>query len=110
MMLQPMNGRMEVPLEDKNTVIYGGGGALSLAILAASRTDSLLGSDDGPLAALNDGYHAAFLVGALFAVAAAVLGTVLLHATAATAPTDAESAAAPRAVYDPKEAPMQAPD
>jgi EmrB/QacA subfamily drug resistance transporter len=73
------------------------GGALGLAILAslaASRTDSLLGYGDGSLAALNGGYHVAFLVGALFAVAAAVLGTVLLRASATTAPTDAESAAA----------------
>ena len=57
------------------------GGALGLAILvslAASRTDSLRASGDGPLAALNGGYHAAFLVGALFAAAAAV-GAVLLR-------------------------------
>jgi MFS family permease len=86
------------------------GGALGLAILAslaASRTDTLLGSGDGPLAALNGGYHVAFLVGALFAIAAAALGTVLLRATA---PTAAEPAAAPGADYDPKEAPMPAPD
>ena len=89
------------------------GGALGLAILASladSRTDSLLGSGDAPLAALNGGYHAAFLVGAFFAVAAAVLGTVLLRATPATAPTGAESAATPRADCDPKEMPMKAPD
>ena len=82
------------------------GGALGLAILAslaASRTDTLLGSGDGPLAALNGGYHVAFLVGALFAAAAAVLGTVLLRATAAS---DAESAPG----TDPKEAPVPAPD
>src|SRR5207244_7522177 len=45
------------------------GGALGLAILAslaASRTDSLRVSGDGPLAALAGGYHAAFFVGALF--------------------------------------------
>jgi EmrB/QacA subfamily drug resistance transporter len=79
-----------------NTAFMMGGalGLASLASLAASRTDSLLGSGDGPLAALNGGYHGAFLVGALFAVAAAVLGTVLVRATAATAPTAAESAAA----------------
>jgi hypothetical protein len=86
------------------------GGALGLASLAVSRTDTLLGSGDGPLAALNGGYHAAFLVGALFAVAAAVLGSVFLRASATTAPTDAEFAAAPRADHDPKETPMQAPD
>jgi EmrB/QacA subfamily drug resistance transporter len=58
------------------------GGALGLAILAslaASRTDSLLDSGDGPLAALNGGYHLAFLVGALFAIAAAAVGALLLR-------------------------------
>jgi EmrB/QacA subfamily drug resistance transporter len=85
------------------------GGALGLAILAslaASRTDSLLGSGEGPLAALNGGYHVAFLVGALFAATAAVLGTVLLRASATTSPTDAES----KADHNPKEAPVQASD
>jgi EmrB/QacA subfamily drug resistance transporter len=59
------------------------GGALGLAILAslaASRTHSLLASGDERLVALNGGYHAAFLVGALFAAAAAVLGASLLRA------------------------------
>ena len=76
------------------------GGALGLAILAslaASRTDSLPGY--GPLAALNGGYHVAFLVGALFAFAAATLGSVLLRASATTAPG-----------ADPNEVPVQAPD
>jgi EmrB/QacA subfamily drug resistance transporter len=61
------------------------GGALGLAVLAsiaAARTDSLLASGDGPLQALTSGYHAAFLVGAVFALAAAVLGAVLLRAGA----------------------------
>jgi EmrB/QacA subfamily drug resistance transporter len=58
------------------------GGALGLAILAslaASRTDNLLSSGAGRLEALNGGYHVAFLVGAAFAVAAAVLGGALLR-------------------------------
>ena len=58
------------------------GGALGLAILvslAASRTDSLTASGQGPLAALNGGYHLAFLVGAFFAAAAGVVGAVLLR-------------------------------
>jgi MFS family permease len=58
------------------------GGALGLAVLASvasSRTDSLGGSGHGPLAALNGGYHAAFLGGALFAATAAVVGAVLLR-------------------------------
>ncbi len=61
------------------------GGALGLAVLAslaASRTETLSAAGDGPLVALNSGYHAAFLVGALFAAAAAVLGAVLLRAGA----------------------------
>jgi membrane protein implicated in regulation of membrane protease activity len=60
------------------------GGALGLATLASlatSRTDSLLAAGDAPLAALNGGYHAAFIVGALFAVAAAVIGAALLRTT-----------------------------
>jgi EmrB/QacA subfamily drug resistance transporter len=62
------------------------GGALGLAILAsvaASRTDTLLASGDGELAALNGGYHVAFLVGAIFAAAAAVLAATLLRPVAA---------------------------
>jgi EmrB/QacA subfamily drug resistance transporter len=59
------------------------GGALGLAVLAslaASRTDSLLGSGEDQLAALTGGYHLAFLAGALFALAAAVTGAVFLRA------------------------------
>ena len=66
------------------------GGALGLAILAslaAARTESLLAAGDGHLAALNGGYHAAFLVGALFAAGAAVLGAALLRATTRGVPT-----------------------
>jgi EmrB/QacA subfamily drug resistance transporter len=65
------------------------GGALGLAVLASladSRTESLLADADGRLAALNGGYHAAFLLGALFVVAAAVVGAALLR-TAQEVPT-----------------------
>jgi EmrB/QacA subfamily drug resistance transporter len=74
------------------------GGALGLAILAslaASRTGSLLTSGDDARTALNGGYHAAFLAGAIFAVAAAVIGGVLLRTTAAA--PDRVDAAAPKA-------------
>jgi hypothetical protein len=59
------------------------GGALGLAVLAslaASRTDALRADGHGQLAALTGGYHAAFLVGAIFALVAAVLGGSLLRA------------------------------
>jgi EmrB/QacA subfamily drug resistance transporter len=61
------------------------GGALGLAVLAAlaaSRSDTLLASGDEPLVSLTGGYHAAFLVGAIFAAAAAVVGGLLLRPVA----------------------------
>jgi EmrB/QacA subfamily drug resistance transporter len=61
------------------------GGALGLAILAsaaASRTKSLTSSGHGLLPALNGGYHLAFLIGAAFAVGAALLAAVLIRAEA----------------------------
>jgi len=58
------------------------GGALGLALLtsvASSRTHELRVAGDDPAAALTGGYHTAFAVGALFAIAAAVVGAVLLR-------------------------------
>jgi EmrB/QacA subfamily drug resistance transporter len=58
------------------------GGALGLAVLAslaASRTDSALAAGADELVALTEGYHAAFLAGALFAAAAAAIGGLLLR-------------------------------
>jgi MFS family permease len=71
------------------------GGALGLAVLAsvaASRSDSLRASGDGALQALTGGYHLAFLIGALFALAAAALGSALLRSGQPAAAHD-ESAA-----------------
>ena len=70
------------------------GGALGLAVLAslaASRTDSLRAAGRGPLAALVGGYHLAFVVGAIFAAAAAALGAVVLRAGQQTAAEDGEA-------------------
>ena len=58
------------------------GGALGLAVLAslaASRTDTLAAAGEGELEALTGGYHLAFLVGAIFAFAAAAIGAALLR-------------------------------
>jgi EmrB/QacA subfamily drug resistance transporter len=69
------------------------GGALGLAVLAslaASRTDSLLASGHGQLEALNGGYHAALLVGAVFAATAAAIGGVFLR-TSMAAPGHVEA-------------------
>jgi EmrB/QacA subfamily drug resistance transporter len=59
------------------------GGALGLAVLAslaAARSDHLLASGVALPAALNGGYGLAFLLGAIFATAAAVIGLLLLRA------------------------------
>jgi hypothetical protein len=58
------------------------GGAVGLAVLASiadSRSEVLLASGDASSVALNSGYHAAFLVGALFVIASAVVGGTLLR-------------------------------
>ena len=71
------------------------GGALGLAVLAslaASRTSTLVAEGDGPLTALTGGYHAAFVVGALFALAAATLGATLLRPGGALAGAQPEPA------------------
>jgi EmrB/QacA subfamily drug resistance transporter len=64
------------------------GGALGLAVLAAigtSRTDSLLASGKTQAEALTSGYHASFIVGALFAAVAAALAAALLRPVEAPA-------------------------
>jgi EmrB/QacA subfamily drug resistance transporter len=58
------------------------GGALGLAVLAsvaASRTETLSASGESLEAALTGGYHVAFLIGAIFAGAAALIGGLLLR-------------------------------
>jgi EmrB/QacA subfamily drug resistance transporter len=71
------------------------GGAVGLAILASvadARTDNLLASGDGRVAALTGGYHAGFLLGAIFTVGAAVLGAAVLRTAAAPAHGQPEAA------------------
>jgi MFS family permease len=58
------------------------GGAVGLAVLASLadlRTGNLMDAGDGQFASLNGGYHVAFLVGAVFVVASAVVGAALLR-------------------------------
>jgi EmrB/QacA subfamily drug resistance transporter len=73
------------------------GGAVGLAALAAiadSRTDGLAASA-APLAALNSGYHAAFVVGAIFVVASAVVAATLPRGEAPAGAHGAAPEAAP---------------
>jgi EmrB/QacA subfamily drug resistance transporter len=69
------------------------GGALGLAVLAslaASRSDTLLAAGESEAAALTGGYHVAFFVGALFAIAAAAIGGLLLRQGAYAAQAEHE--------------------
>ncbi len=79
------------------------GGALGLAILAslaAAVTGRLLVAGSSPLAALNGGYHVAFLVAALFAACASTLGAALIHAPVAATPGNVESASYSNEIKD----------
>ncbi|HEX4774067.1 MAG TPA: DHA2 family efflux MFS transporter permease subunit [Candidatus Saccharimonadales bacterium] len=70
------------------------GGALGLAILAsvaAARTTSLVASGHNPSTALTGGYHAAFLIGAISAILAALIGASLLRQTAPLTEHEMES-------------------
>src|SRR5689334_12017743 len=64
------------------------GGAVGLAVLAsaaASRTSTLVDAGHSEIAALTGGYHLAFLLGAVFAAAAAVIGATLIRESAPAA-------------------------
>lgn len=68
------------------------GGALGLAVLAsvaAARTTALLGSGAAQAMALNGGYQLAFVIGAVFAALASVLGGVFMRTGTVAANTAA---------------------
>jgi len=71
-----------------NTAFMMGGalGLAALASLAARRTTSLAASGHDTLSALTGGYHVAFALGAVFALAAAAVGGLLLRTRTAEAP------------------------
>ena len=61
------------------------GGALGLAVLAslaAAQTGHALAANADKLVAINSGYHAAFFVGAIFALLAAALAAMFVRASA----------------------------
>jgi EmrB/QacA subfamily drug resistance transporter len=74
------------------------GGALGLAILAslaAARAGALVAAGESTPAALNGGYHVAFILGAIFAATAALLSALLLRPGQAPA-AHGETAGVPR--------------
>lgn len=79
------------------------GGALGMAMLAsiaASRTVGLAGAGNGPVAALNAGYHAAFSAGAILVALGAVLAATLLRLVG---DDEGASGKVPTPVYDSKD-------
>jgi EmrB/QacA subfamily drug resistance transporter len=79
------------------------GGALGLAVLASLadwRTGNLRDSGESALSALTGGYHLAFVVGAVFAAGAAVVGALLLRPRAAAPSGELEPATAAAAGRD----------
>ncbi|HZE00332.1 MAG TPA: MFS transporter, partial [Pseudonocardiaceae bacterium] len=79
------------------------GGALGLAVLASladARTEALRDAGVDRLAALTGGYHAAFLVGALFAATAAALAALLLRPGGAASPDEDRDILIARAAVD----------
>jgi EmrB/QacA subfamily drug resistance transporter len=75
------------------------GGAIGLAVLAtlaAQRTDNKLADGAGHLAALNSGYHLAYLIGAILVAAAVVIAVTVLREVPMPSPEAmAEGAQAP---------------
>ena len=73
------------------------GGALGLAVLAslaAARANNLLSSGAQSVVALNGGYHVAFLIGAVFATTAALLGAIFLRPRKPASTSQGEEAGA----------------
>jgi hypothetical protein len=70
-----------------NTTVQVGGavGLAVLATLATERTEGLLADGESAAAALNSGYHLAYLIGAALVVIAVAAAAVVLRA----APRDA---------------------
>jgi EmrB/QacA subfamily drug resistance transporter len=80
-----------------NTTVQIGGaiGLAVLATLASERTDGLLAEGESQAAALNAGFHVAYLIGAALVTVALVVAVVVLRSVAAergTALDDARSA------------------
>ncbi|WP_133646331.1 DHA2 family efflux MFS transporter permease subunit [Paraburkholderia flava] len=76
------------------------GGALGLAVLASladARSSTLAAAHIDEAAALNGGYHVAFIFGAAFAALAALLGGIFMRTGMQTGAHDAPAANAPTA-------------
>ena len=82
-------------LVNTSAQIGGSIGLAVLATLAATRTDHLRATGDATAAALNGGYHLAYVVGAALVLAALALAVSALQDVRAPAPSEEEAAEGP---------------
>jgi EmrB/QacA subfamily drug resistance transporter len=99
--VQPSDSGLASGIVNTSFMMGGAVGLAALASVAASRTNHLLASGAGRLPALLGGYHLAYLIGAAFALVAAVLSALLLR-------TDTSSQAQPAAEPAPAHRPTLA--
>jgi EmrB/QacA subfamily drug resistance transporter len=77
--VEPSEAGLASGLVNTSFMMGGAVGLAVLASLAASHTAALLADGESRVGALAGGYHIAFLVGGLFAAAAALIGGYLLR-------------------------------
>jgi EmrB/QacA subfamily drug resistance transporter len=84
-----------------NTSVQVGGaiGLAVLATLATERTDGLLAKGESAAAALNSGYHLAYLIGAALVAVAIVVALVTLRSADADAAEHASEPGTPQPAY-----------
>jgi hypothetical protein len=91
----PSDAGLASGLVNTTTQVGGAIGLAVLATLASERADGLIAGGEPAAAALNAGYHLAFLVGAALVVVAVAVAVGALRAPAAEAPAqDAKPAGA----------------
>jgi EmrB/QacA subfamily drug resistance transporter len=91
--VSPLESGLASGVVNTSFMMGGAVGLAALASLAASRTDSLTASGESHLDALVGGYHAAFMAGALFALAGAAVGGAFLRTRTSAAAHELEPAA-----------------
>ena len=77
--VEPEDSGLASGIVNTSFMMGGGLGLAVLASVAAARTKALTDSGAAAAAALLGGYHVAFVVGAIFAAGAGVIGGLLLR-------------------------------